>query len=192
MMRQLASGRRCLVGGQRLAPQACAVCAVLCCFDFHAPALPEGLSAFYTAARLSSSPTPREGEVGAGWQKQGAAKALCPTPAGKTDLPQHPGGPLLFLQNTLLYQDRTRGTISISALWWLSDSIFGLGRKRHRFALRIYHALGLPACLAALASSCAGAGTPSALACCPGLPRACTIARRLCVVFPGRRCAACG
>ena len=41
--------------------------------------------------------------------------------------------------------------------------------------------LGSPACLAALASSCAGAGTPSALACCPGLPRACTIARRLCV-----------
>ena len=27
------------------------------------------------------------------------------------------------------------------------------------------------------------AGTPSALACCPGLPRACTIARRLCVCF---------
>ena len=52
--------------------------------------------------------------------------------------------------------------------------------------------LGSPACLAALASSCAGAGTPSALACCPGLPRACTIARRLCVVVPGRRCAACG
>ena len=44
--------------------------------------------------------------------------------------------------------------------------------------------MGSPACLAALASSCAGAGTPSALACCPGLPRACTIARRLCVVLP--------
>ena len=44
--------------------------------------------------------------------------------------------------------------------------------------------MGSPACLAALASSCPGAGAPSALACCPGLPRAYTIARRLCAVLP--------